>query len=83
MYLEAAAGDSFGRAEECELHVGEPPLFGDVARGEKPGMGGHGKPVGTLQASQARPALRARTPLSLSRHLPTLWGVTLAEGAKG
>ena len=28
-------------------------------------MGGHGKPVGTLQASQARPALRARTPLSL------------------
>ena len=27
-------------------------------------------------------ALRARTPLSLARHLPTLWGVTLAEGAK-
>ena len=35
--------------------MGEPPLFGDVG-GEKPGMGGHGKPVGTLQASQARPA---------------------------
>ena len=31
----------------------------------EPGMGGHGKPVGTLQASQALPALRARTPLSL------------------
>ena len=28
-------------------------------------MGGHARPVGTLQASQARPALRARTPLSL------------------
>ena len=28
-------------------------------------MGGHTRPVGTLQASQARPALRARTPLSL------------------
>ena len=27
-------------------------------------------------------ALRARTPLSLARHLPTLCGVTLAEGAK-
>ena len=30
-----------------------------------PLMGGHARPVGTLQASQARPALRARTPLSL------------------
>ena len=28
-------------------------------------MGGHARPVGILQASQARPALRARTPLSL------------------
>ena len=28
-------------------------------------------------------ALRARAPLSLARHLPTPWGVTLAEGAKG
>ena len=33
--------------------------------GECPLMGGHARPVGTLQASQARPALRARTPLSL------------------
>ena len=30
-----------------------------------PLMGGHARPVGTLQASQTRPALRARTPLSL------------------
>ena len=30
-----------------------------------PLMGGHARPVGTLQASQARPALRARAPLSL------------------
>ncbi len=30
-----------------------------------PGMSGNTQPVGTLQASQARPALRARTPLSL------------------
>ena len=28
-------------------------------------MGGHARPVGTLQASQARPVLRTRTPLSL------------------
>ena len=28
-------------------------------------------------------ALRARAPLPLARHLPTPWGVTLAEGAKG
>ena len=27
--------------------------------------------------------LRSRTPLSLARHLPTPWGVTLAEGAMG
>ena len=26
--------------------------------------------------------LRSQTPLSLARHLPTLWGVTLPEGAK-
>ena len=25
--------------------------------------------------------LRSRSPLSLARHLPTLWGVTLPEGA--
>ena len=30
-----------------------------------PLMGGHARPVGTLQASQARPVLRTRTPLSL------------------
>ena len=33
--------------------------------GECPLMGGHTRPVGTLQASQARPVLRTRTPLSL------------------
>ena len=33
--------------------------------GECPLMGGHARPVETLQASQARPVLRTRTPLSL------------------
>ena len=43
-------------------------------------MGGHARPVGTLQASQARPALRARTPLSL-RDISPRSGASPLKGA--
>ena len=43
---------------------GRQPASAQLAGG-CPGTGGDAKPVETLQASQARPALRTRTPLSL------------------
>ena len=42
-----------------------------------------GQTHSSLPPQPAGGALRARVPLSLARHLPTPWGVTLAEGAKG
>ena len=58
-----------------------PGLF--MADPKQQNKGGRLLPMARLSPPPpAGGALRARTPLSLARHLPTLWGVTLAEGAK-
>ena len=95
-FLKAKIISYAQRVEKISLCETDSPDTGEVAlapEGERCLEGAEGENLviarnisgsrTVLSPPPAGGALRARAPLPLARHLPTPWGVTLAEGAKG